>query len=69
MDIMEEVISVDAVLSKHLQVITSDLLLIPLPYIWTESEPITKKLVQIFKHIFKKYMGVCPAHCSYGAAS
>lgn len=45
MDIMEEVISVDAVLSKHLQVIASDLLLNPLPYIWTESEPITKKLV------------------------
>jgi len=45
MDIMEEVVSVDAVLGKHLQVIASDLLLIPLPYIWTESEPITKKLV------------------------
>ena len=42
---MEEVVSVDAVSGKHLQVIASDLLLIPLPYIWTELEPITKKLV------------------------
>lgn len=60
MDIMEEVVSVDAVSGKHLQVIASDLFLIPLPYIWTELEPITKKLVLIFKTNFKKYMGLCP---------